>query len=63
MAPVREPDGRLRVRIDPYSGKLADGPNSIEEVFIDGTEPHEHTDALPSIFIQDDEGALPFGGP
>jgi penicillin-binding protein 1A len=40
-------------RIDPETGSLSAAPNSIEEVFVPGTEPTEAAQALPSIFLEE----------
>jgi penicillin-binding protein 1A len=40
-------------RIDPNTGSLSEGPDSIEEVFVPGTEPTEAAQALPSIYLQE----------
>ena len=48
------PEGIVTVRIDPVTGLAADGPGSIDEVFIAGTQPLAATQHLPSVFLEDD---------
>lgn len=50
------PPDVVRVRIDPVTGRPSGAPEAVDEVFVEGTEPQERTEELPSIFIQDDTG-------
>lgn len=52
--PFSMPAHVVRVSIDPNSGLASHADDSIEEVFVEGTEPHIDTQALPSIYLQDD---------
>ncbi len=49
------PEGIAFVRVNPETGELSNEPGAIEETFIAGSEPEKSTQALPSIFIEDDD--------
>jgi penicillin-binding protein 1A len=54
------PENVVTAHVNPASGLPSDGPDSIPEVFVAGTEPAAMPQALPSIFIEDDDkGHLP----
>ncbi len=47
------------VRVDATTGQPTDDPSGIEMAFVAGTEPSRATQALPSIFIEDEDGPFP----
>lgn len=51
------PSDVVFVRVDADSGDPYDGVGSIEEAFLEGTEPSKSKQLLPSIYIEDDQGA------
>ncbi len=55
------PPGVVRVRVDPATGRPSTATEAIDEAFVEGTEPEDRTEELPSIYIQDD--AEPLSGP
>ncbi|MBN1961138.1 MAG: PBP1A family penicillin-binding protein [Deltaproteobacteria bacterium] len=56
--PVKEfpqpPEDVVIVKVDPLTGQPSAASDAIEEAFVAGTEPTVKTQALPSIFIEDD---------
>jgi penicillin-binding protein 1A len=49
------PPGVELHRIDPMSGGASDTAGSVVEVFVPGTAPQAGTDALPSIYLEDED--------
>ena len=47
------PEGIVQVRTNVNTGVPEEGPNSIDEVFVAGTEPTAATQNLPSVFLED----------
>ena len=48
------PQGVVTVRVNRLTGQPEEGPESIDEVFVAGTEPHPGQAHLPSVYLQDD---------
>jgi penicillin-binding protein 1A len=49
------PEHVVTIDIDPTTGFASEGPGHVPEVFIEGTQPEINTQALPSIYLQDDD--------
>lgn len=52
------PEDVVFAKVDPNTGLASEAADALEEAFVAGTEPTKQTQALPSIYIEDDTAGM-----